>query len=220
VETVAWVPGTPLLVPEIAAGSIAGTAALRQAALDAAITVVRSAPDAVLVVAPTDTDVVIADRGEAVWSWHGFGVGTRPAVEWLPWPLGLGAWLLDQAGWRGPTRLMGIGPDEAPRRHEGAGRWGMLVLGDGSAKRTERAPGHLDERAQAWDLELQRLVVAADLVAMRRLDRQLGHELMSTAATTWPVAATFVTDAARMKTDVLFAAAPFGVGYIVATWSS
>ena len=45
----------------------------------------------------------------------------------------------------------------------GDGDSGVLVVGNGSAKRTEKAPGHLDERARAFDDALGAALRAGDL---------------------------------------------------------
>src|SRR5947209_5584348 len=74
----------------------------------------------------------------------------------LPLSLGLGAMLLDQGGYRGPRRLFAVGPD-APagacaalgaELATGSAPTALLVMGDGSARRTLKAPGHLDSRAE------------------------------------------------------------------------
>ena len=67
-----------------------------------------------------------------------------------PWPHTVGAWLLDEAGFAG-TRV-GVGP--ATSRDLLAalpGPVGVLAMGDGSARRTVKAPGYLDEAAGPFD---------------------------------------------------------------------
>ena len=79
------------------------------------------------------------------------------AVE-LPLSLTLGAWLLDRAGWTvagGRRRRRQVGPPAS--RGRGARRrgrqpdGGWLVMGDGSARLSERAPGGFDPAAPAFD---------------------------------------------------------------------
>ena len=62
----------------------------------------------------------------------------------LPLSLTVGAWLLARAGWVGPRTYSTGTPDIE-------GRVALLVMADGSAKRTTEAPGYFDERAIAYD---------------------------------------------------------------------
>jgi hypothetical protein len=80
---------------------------------------------------------------------------------------------------------------------------GVLVVGNGSAKRTERAPGHFDARAEAFDASLR--------VSFDGIDAALAADLWADTACLAglpPLAAATVT----------YDDAPFGVQYWVATW--
>ena len=91
----------------------------------------------------------------------------------------------------------------------------MLVLGDGSARRSVSAPGHLDERAVPFDDEVVRAVRDGDLAALAALDPGLAHELMVTGRPAWQVLCGALGPG-RPVTEVLYAGAPFGVAYLVA----
>jgi hypothetical protein len=115
----------------------------------------------------------------------------------LPLSLGLGAMLLDLGGYRGLRRLFAVGPD-APTRAcaalgaelaAGAGRTGLLVMGDGSARRSLKAPGHLDPRAEPFDADVERVVRAGRLGALLELDEALARDLMATGRPAWQVLA-------------------------------
>ena len=54
---------------------------------------------------------------------------------------------------------------------------GLLVVANGSAKRTEKAPGHFDERAERFDAALGEALRAGDLDALRGTDQALAAEL-------------------------------------------
>lgn len=54
---------------------------------------------------------------------------------------------------------------------------GRLVVANGSAKRTEKAPGHFDERAADFDAALGEALRTGDLAALRSIDRALAEEL-------------------------------------------
>jgi hypothetical protein len=106
----------------------------------------------------------------------------------LPPPLGLGALLLDQAGYTGRCRLQAVGRDEPVSAgvrlgtllDETGSRVALLVMGDRSARRMLKAPGYLDDRAAAFDADVERAVRAGDLGVLQRLDQRLARDLMAT----------------------------------------
>jgi hypothetical protein len=115
----------------------------------------------------------------------------------LPLSLGLGVMLLDQGGYGGPRRLFAVGPD-APagacaalgaELATGAARTALLVMGDGSARRSLKAPGHLDPRAEPFDAEVEQAVRAGRLGALLELDEALARDLMVTGRPAWQVLA-------------------------------
>jgi len=150
-------------------------------------------------------------------------VPLAPATDAVPLALGLGAMLLDQAGYRGPRRLQAVGQDEpagacAKLGAELAGsgtRTGLLVMGDGSARRTLKAPGYLDPRAAGFDSGVERAIRAGDLAALLELDQVLARDLMAAGRPAWQVLAGAMP-APAPATEVLYCDDPFGVAYLVA----
>ena len=94
-------------------------------------------------------------------------------------------------------------------------RVGLLVMGDGSARRSPRAPGHLDPRAAAFDAETERALRQADFDALLAMSPGAARELMATGRPAWQVLAGALRHTSA-TTDVLYSDAPFGVGYLVA----
>jgi hypothetical protein len=92
------------------------------------------------------------------------------------------------------------------------------VMGDGSACRTERAPGYLDERAVGFDAEVARALAEADTGALSRLDPVLAAELLAAGRAPWQVLAG-AARGGRFTGALLADEAPYGVGYLVATWT-
>lgn len=82
---------------------------------------------------------------------------------------------------------------------------GVLVVANGSGRRTEKAPGHFDERAEEFDAALR-----ADLSSA---DPGLAVELWADVAALGTLAGRTLADA-----DVLYDDLPFGVQYWVAVW--
>lgn len=138
----------------------------------------------------------------------------------LPLPLAVGAWLLAEIGWT--ANVLGISCDPSgllPRWDGAAGyRDGLLVMGDGSARRTEKAPGWLDERAAGYDASVSAALAAGD-PARLATDLTLAAELLAAGAPAWTAAGQLLAEA-RWKGAVSYDDAPYGVGYVVATWSA
>ena len=82
-------------------------------------------------------------------------------------------------------------------------------------QRNER--GHFDERAGAFDAEVERAVRASDFTALLALDPALARELMATGRPAWQVLAGALEGRAGLATEVQYADDPFGVAYLVAT---
>jgi hypothetical protein len=145
----------------------------------------------------------------------------RPA---LPPAAGIGAYLLDQASYRGPRVIWTVSEDEPPAGCAKLGaelaaaeaRTALLVLGDGSARRGPKAPGAFDPRAEAFDAEVERAVRTADLDALLAVDPALARELMATGRPAWQVLAGALAGTG-WAADVRYAGAPFGVMYLVAS---
>jgi hypothetical protein len=88
---------------------------------------------------------------------------------------------------------------------------GLLVVANGSATRTEKAPGHLDDRSESFDAAIGTLLAGTDLAALADLDLGLAAELWA------PDARTFAGLAGLKPTSVQvdYDDAPYGVQYWV-----
>ncbi|MGC4983635.1 class III extradiol dioxygenase subunit B-like domain-containing protein [Streptomyces sp. DT193] len=155
------------------------------------------------------------------------GAGSGSPERELPPSLAVAAWLLERTGWSdAPVEGLGVGePLEAERCVRTgaqiggrAGRVALLVMGDASACRTLKAPGYLDERAEAFDAEVARALGAADVTALKALDIDLAYELKAAGRAPWQVLAG-AAEGAGLGGALLYDDAPYGVGYLVAAWS-
>ncbi|GGO91493.1 class III extradiol dioxygenase subunit B-like domain-containing protein [Wenjunlia tyrosinilytica] len=229
-------PAPPMLVPEVAAGAAPELDSLREACAEAVEGLAASGAERLVVVGPVEEDGSgMHDQG-AVGSFHAFGVDlevtlgppmeTAPARP-LPPALAIGAWLLRESGWSaGPCQGLGVGepfdPSECVRvGHDLAAakeRLALLVMGDGSACRTVKAPGYFDERAAAFDGTVAAALATADTAALIGLDARLASELMALGRAPWQVLAG-AAEGAGLKGRLLREEAPYGVGYFVALWS-
>ena len=219
-------PWPPLLVRELT-GADPVLPELRAACAGAVRALLSDGPDEVAVVGPGTVT--------APWPGHGrldvaaFGGprsgspgGDRPVLPPAP---GMGAYLLDRAGYDGERLIWSVSADEpvAGCRKLGAdlagrdARTALLVIGDGSARRGPRAPGHFDQRAAPFDAGVERAIRAGDTGALLDLDPALARELMATGRPAWQVLAGALETAAPLSAAVRYAGDPFGVAYLVAT---
>ncbi|MFG2942597.1 class III extradiol dioxygenase subunit B-like domain-containing protein [Streptomyces sp. NPDC048282] len=227
-------PSPPLLVPEVAAGAAPELDGARAACTDALGVLAAARPDLLVVVGPAERSGRGVFPQGSRGSFSGFGVdvgvclGDGDAGEReLPTSLAVGAWLLERTGWAdAPIEGLGVGePLEAERCVEAgrdiagrAARVALLVMGDASACRTLKAPGYLDERAAPFDAEAARALGAADIAAIKNLDAALAHDLKAAGRAPWQILAG-AAEHADLTGTLLHDAAPYGVCYLVATWS-
>lgn len=237
-------PHPPLLVPGVAAGASAELDGLRDACDAAVAALLAVDTDLVIVVGSAPAVGPYADSargslrsygraaGPAAADWPelaadaaGSAAADDPGAATLPLALTIGSWLLDRAGATGETLRFGVPGDAESQRcldlgealAGRAGRVGLLVMGDGSARRTPKGPGYLDPRAEPFDDAVAAALRAGDTAALAALDAHLAEELLVAGRAPWHVLA----GAARgtpLHASVTWTGAPYGVAYVVATW--
>jgi hypothetical protein len=150
--------------------------------------------------------------------------GVASAGPRLPLSLAIGAQLLDAAGYSGPRVLQSVAERAAPGDCYDLGRdladdaplTGLLVIGDGSARRSAAAPGYLDERAEPFDTVVEQALRDGDLAGLAALDPALARDLLAAGRPAWQVLAGALAPG-RPHTRILYSEAPLGVAYLVAT---
>ena len=239
-QRAAILPHPPLLVPELAGGAAAELDPLRRACLEALHAVLDGAGGVVLV---GDGPVWGVPGPDAAASFRPYGAAVDVALpdlhpldlpglpepvrlHGLPLSLAVAAHLLAGIG-TPPARLsavtvpVSLGPRAAGtigRALAAAGErgpFGLVAMGDLSARRSEQAPGAFHPAAAAFD----RSAAAAfrDGAPGRLLDLEpaAAAELQATGRVPLQVLAGTFTDGARPRGRVLYEDAPFGVGYLV-----
>ncbi|MEU6845555.1 class III extradiol dioxygenase subunit B-like domain-containing protein [Streptomyces sp. NPDC046716] len=226
-------PCPPLLVPEVAAGAAPELDAARAACDEALAKVVAAAPELIVVVGE-GARTRFHEAG-ARGSFRPFGVdadvllGPPPGAPeaTLPPSLAVGAWLLARAGWTGPVRgyeveggrSRPVNGEDGVRLASLADRVGLLVMGDGTACRTVKAPGYLDERAEGVDALIAAALRGLDADGtLARLDADLSRELKVSGRDPWQILAAAWGDE-NGTGELLYEDAPYGVGYFVASWT-
>jgi hypothetical protein len=209
-------PHPPLLVPQVAAGAAAELDALR-AACAAAVAPLAGANHIVVVGTATSAGRYRAPVGGSLLPW-GLPMTIGDASGNLPLSLLIGRWLVPDA-----HEYVAVATDAAPEVCAKLGaeitaddRVGLLIMGDGSARRTEKAPGYLDERAAPFDDAVARALATADRPALLALDPDLAAELLVAGRAAWQVLAGASGD--TRHAELLYHDAPYGVGYFVASW--
>jgi hypothetical protein len=234
ITSAALCPWPPLLVRELT-GADPVLPELRQACAAAVATLLRDGPEVAAVVGPGpvtarwpgDGRLNVAAFGGPPAGAPGPALSPQPAGSArppLPAAAGLGAHLLDQAGYQGTRLIWSVSPDEPVAGCATLGaelaaasqRTALLVMGDGSARRGPKAPGHFDPRAAAFDAGVERALRAGDLRALLAIDPVLARSLMATGRPAWQVLAGAL-GATAAAVDVHYAGDPFGVAYLVAT---
>lgn len=211
---VAFVPSPPFLLPGFQPpADLLAACTSAVASLGPDVTVLGAAPSSGLQSGTVDPTP--------------YGVAGTPAEDPLPLALAVGRHLLGR-----DAQLYGAAADVDPgdlRRTVGDGD--LLVVADGTAMRSEKAPRHFDARAEAWDAELVTAISHGQPLGLLELSAHLGAELHCRSLAVWACLARagqvpwglepgWHADASpRWTTEVLYDGAPFGVGYVVATWT-
>jgi hypothetical protein len=223
ISAVAFCPHPPLLVPQVAHGAAAELDELRTACHSAIKRAASTAPQLVVIGSGERS----ARYGPCVrGSLAGYGVpleiplgSDEPGPVELPLSLTIGAWLLRDA----------LGPDcgavgySISARHPqppvlDESRMALLVMGDGSARRSSSAPGYLDERAADFDADIVAALESGRGDALR-VDPWLADQLLVAGAPGWNATGR-LTCGQSFAADLLYDAAPYGVGYFVAVWTA
>ncbi|MCD0453575.1 class III extradiol dioxygenase subunit B-like domain-containing protein [Actinocorallia sp. API 0066] len=211
-------PHPPLLVPELAGAAAPELAGLR-AACRAAVAPLLDAP-ALVVVGGAERTERFPGTASGTFAPYGLDLRVGEGEPVLPLSLTVGRWLLDGLA---PSAFQAVSFDAPARECLELGRAlaardvALLVMGDGSACRDEKAPGYLDERAAPYDREIARALGEADAAALGRLDPALARELTAAGRAAWQVLAG-AAEGRRYKATLLADEAPYGVGYFAASW--
>ncbi|WP_329480662.1 class III extradiol dioxygenase subunit B-like domain-containing protein [Kribbella sp. NBC_01484] len=219
-------PHPPLLVPEVASGAAPDLDDLRAACL-AAIDQLSTASSVLVVGAAAARATYSATAGGSFGPYGAPGVRIGTGDPVLPLSLAVGGWLLEQTkAAQLPRAYLAVPMDATPAEcrqlgqeiADGNDRIGLLVMGDGSARRSEHSPVHLHPRAEIFDTTVATALQYRDLDVLNALDPDLAAELQAAGRAPWQVLAGALT-ATTLTGDLTYHAAPYGVGYFVASFT-
>jgi hypothetical protein len=232
---VAFCPQAPLLVPEVASGAAAELDHLRAACRDAIAAVCAQRVPVLLGAADRATDGSRTHCPSALGSLAAFGVPVEVhlgssgggRVAELPLSLTVGGWLVrDALGPRCDVQGFSVGRQFRTSRalaqlmEAAAARdIALVVLGDGSARRSPTAPGSFDERAAGFDRNVAAALASGAASRLDELDAELGADLLASGVPAWHASAAAL-GTRRYEARVSYDDAPYGVGYFVACWTS
>lgn len=207
IVAVAGCPNPPLLLRGITGRPVAEVEQLRAACLAAIGELLAARPSRLVVIGA-------AAQGE----------------DDKPLSVVIGRLLLEQAGCTLPVEHLVIAADSPPEDCLRAGQAladsdgsdtgdsvGLLVMADGSARRSLKAPGYLDALAAPFDEAVEACLRSGRLDGLAGLDPALAAELLVAGRAGWQVLAGAVgqvTGRARLH----YSADPFGVWYPVFSW--
>jgi hypothetical protein len=103
-----------------------------------------------------------------------------------------------------------------------AGRSGslaVLLLGDGSTRRGDKAPGFLDPRAFPFDDAVAQALSDGDAPALRGLDVDLARDLMVGGRSVFRLLGALGHPDGPGAAELTYRDDPFGVSYFVARWT-
>jgi hypothetical protein len=225
-------PQPPILVPGVSAGEPQWLGVLRASCLASLRDVLEAGADRLVAVGAGDR----TDRwgAEAGGSLHRYGVDVAfgGQTDVLPLSLTVAAYLLDEVGWTKDREYLSVATGSGTQQCAALGRdlvatgadIALLVMGDGSAKRSTSAPGYIDERAAAFDAAIVAALAAPDPDVLLGADQALSEELWVAGRESWQVLA----GAAQAQesfgqsawvTTARYDDAPLGVAYAVVDWS-
>ncbi len=244
----AVLPHPPALVPAVAAGAAHELESVR-AACTAALEQVRSAePDLVVLVGGGSALATFGPGSAGSLAGFGVPVGAAlagavpEAVATLPLSLTVGAWLLAQRDRWPPVRAEAVpqtvtaGEAMALGRSlaGAAARVAIIAMGDGSAALTVKAPGYLVDGAKLWQKRVTQALVDVDLDVIAAIDADEASAFVVAGRPAWqvlagaaaagrwaqaPPGAGQATGSGRWRGDLLADESPYGVAYLVVTWT-
>lgn len=142
--------------------------------------------------------------------------------------LAVGQWLLTQANLGLPVSEVPVSSQATTADCRSLGRHlaetsvtptALVVMGDGSACRSETSPGYVDDRAIGFDQTVASALADAVSRSLLELDPTVARDLLVVGRAPWQVAAAAAEAVPTSWSGELVASTdPYGVMYFVATW--
>ena len=172
---------------------------------------------------PVHLLVAAPEPGAAEFTFAGLGAvpddlagsAVGPDTADLPWRVGVAEALIGRHGLRsGHVQELRPGAPLGEPKESAC----LVVAADGSAKRSDSAPGSLDPRAEAFDAGVLAALGQADPVGLASLDAELGTQLLADGVHVWRSLGVALRDRSWHSAVAAELNAPFGVGYLTGAW--
>ncbi len=236
--SVVFVPSAPLLVPALAGPRALDTEPVRAATLVAGADLADAATRWFAIGATDDPGP--GEIGES-GTFARFGVDVPVSLAssessasrsagYLPLSMLVAGWLRAEVGADNltpvlvaqeadPAECARVGADLSRKVDEDTDRLGVLVVGDGAISLSPRAPGGgLRESAVELQRGIDDAIATGDTLALAGLRPDVCAVEGVGGRAAWQVAAAMCAGR-PMTTELRYADAPFGVGYVVAVWT-
>ncbi|MDP4509796.1 class III extradiol ring-cleavage dioxygenase family protein [Nonomuraea turcica] len=208
-------PPTPLIVTQLPD--------LRSACDTAIAGLLATRPDTLIVVGGDGHAASYGGHATGTLRPWGLDVTAGPGEPVLPLSLTVGRCLLRD---RAPDAFHSVAFDATTEECLSLGaklaaageRVALLVMADGSACLTSKAPGRYDDAAQPYDDLIADAVATAAPEALAALDPEEADRLWVSGRAALQVLAG-AAETARLHGRLLTRAAPYGVGYIAGLWT-
>ncbi|MGD0604854.1 MAG: hypothetical protein ABSA53_14785 [Streptosporangiaceae bacterium] len=222
-------PHPPLLIPAATGVPGPGPGAgqltrLRAACHQAVATLSAAAPEMIVVVGGAGRTGEYPPQTPGSLRRYGVPWGDDQAPA-LPLSLTIGRWLLTQDANVSGAAWWGIAADASPAEclelgekiADLAPRVALLAMGDGPGRRARGAPGARDPAADRYDEAVAAAMAAPSPGALAALDPAADADLFVAGRAAWQVLAG-AAGRPEFTATLAYAAAPFEVSYVVATW--
>lgn len=213
---VASCPHPPLLLPGVTGGPVPEVDKLRAACAVVVERLVAAEPDV----------IVAVGSGTHTRRWSrqapspSFGSCGEPVGDVLPLSLAVARELLTSVP---QVELHGVGEAEdcgayGRRLAARPERLGLLVMADGSARRSPKAPGYFDDRALNVDQEIEDTLRTADFDRLLQLRPEVARDLLIGGRASWQVLAG-ACESLAVRAECHYSDDPFGVWYPIFDWT-
>ena len=224
ITAVVFIPAAPLMCPDVDVESL--LADERAVSIELIAELQQDAERIIVIGAGTST-TWFEDGG--IGNTRGFGGVSHYAIgtglDELPQSLTVGASVVSATGWAGEVQALVIDADTTIGQRQvlakevvansGDQRTLIVAVGDGSATRTEKAPGYIQPDALDFDAAVVRAIDSVDRNALMAIEQSTADRLWCRGLPTWQVVAQAIDTA---HGAVVFESSPFGVNYFVASW--
>ena len=224
ISAVVFIPAAPLMCPDIDVEAL--LADERAASIELVAELQQNAEQ-----------IIVIGSGELTTWFEQGGIGNTRAFggvshyvigsgrDEMPQALTVGACVVSAAGWAGAVKALVVDTETTAEQRGVLAkeliaksddlRTLIVAVGDGSATRTEKAPGYIQPDALDFDAAVVRAIENGDSGAIVAIEQSTADRLWCRGLPTWQVVAQAIGHA---EGTLVLESSPFGVNYLVAAW--